>query len=109
MKHTRRKFVKSSAASLAIPAVFSGTSAARSTSANERATIALVGCGGRGTGDGKTSMKFGDLVAVCDVDSSHSANAKNLFQKSQAGAIDVYEDYRAIIDRKDMTLSFAGQ
>ena len=33
--------------------------------------IALIGCGGMGTGDATDALRFGDIVAVCDVDEEH--------------------------------------
>ena len=40
-------------------------------SPNERPNIALIGCGGMGTGDARNSKRYANLVAVCDVDKSH--------------------------------------
>ena len=37
--------------------------------------IALIGCGGMGRGDAKSASRFGDVVAVCDVDENHAASA----------------------------------
>src|SRR5690242_1944284 len=44
-----------------------------STSANDKPGIALIGCGGMGTWDGQNAGNHGNIVAVCDVDSTHSA------------------------------------
>lgn len=40
-------------------------------SPNSRPGIALIGCGGQGTGDLMNAANYGDVVALCDVDSSH--------------------------------------
>jgi hypothetical protein len=47
----------------------------KSPSANERPRIALIGSGGMGTGDARNAKRFGDIVAVCDVDRLHVERA----------------------------------
>ncbi|MDA9859155.1 twin-arginine translocation signal domain-containing protein, partial [Rubripirellula sp.] len=61
----RRRFLKSTSALAATTSVgyFSSTSQARSNSPNERPKIALIGCGGQGTGDGRRALAFGDMAA----------------------------------------------
>jgi hypothetical protein len=39
---------------------------------NDRPGIALVGCGGQGSGDARNASNYGEVIAVCDVD-DHSA------------------------------------
>ncbi|MGB0596161.1 MAG: Gfo/Idh/MocA family protein [Rubripirellula sp.] len=111
----RRKFLKSTSTLAATASVgyFSSASTARTTSPNERPKIALIGCGGQGTGDGRRALAFGDMAAVCDVDTSHSAYTKNAYTGRMARQgkeikIDVYDDYRAIIDRKDIDAIICG-
>ena len=65
----RRHFLKSAsvAASAASLGVFtSGSTRAKAQSPNDRAKIAVIGCGGQGTGDGWRALEFADVVAVCD-------------------------------------------
>src|SRR5687767_5130820 len=50
-----------------------------SVSPNDRPGIALIGCGGMGRGDIKSASRFGDVVAVCDVDASHAAAVARQF------------------------------
>src|SRR5688572_18528140 len=45
------------------------------TSPNDRPGIALIGCGGQGINDAKQARRFGDVVAICDVDDHHAADA----------------------------------
>ena len=111
----RRNFLQTASASAATASVgfFSSRSTARSNSPNERPRIAVIGCGGQGTGDGWRALEFGDMVAVCDVDSANSARAKQgyadeLSKKGRQVEIDVYEDYRAIIDRDDIDAVICG-
>jgi predicted dehydrogenase len=111
----RRRFVQSTTAIAATASlgVFTSRSLARSKSPNERPHIALIGCGGQGTGDGRRALAYGDMVAVCDVDSAHAAHAKNAYTGRLARSgieakIDVYEDYRAVIDRQDIDAVICG-
>ena len=75
-------------------------------SPNERLNWAVVGSGDRWGVNSKErlgavggqSMPFGDYVAVCDVDSDRANRAKEL----TGGKADVYEDYRQVLDRKDV-------
>ena len=76
-----------------------------------RSSRLLVGCIGTGSRwdltIGQSVMKYGDIAAVCDVDANHleAAQKKVLRHPSgQRGKIEVaaYEDYRAILDRKDI-------
>ena len=51
------------------------------TSPNDRPGIALIGCGGQGTGDAGNAARFGDIVAVCDVDARHADAAAEKFTR----------------------------
>ena len=111
----RRRFLKatSTVAAAGAVGVFSSRSVVRGNSPNERPTVAVIGCGGQGTGDGRRAVNHADMVAVCDVDTSHSAYAKAAYirrmaLKGREAKIDVYDDYRAIIDRKDIDAVICG-
>lgn len=54
-----------------------------------------------GTGDAKGHAKFGDIVAVCDVDSAHADQAKEHEQVGK-GKADTYGDYRRVLERDDI-------
>ena len=54
-----------------------------------------------GTGDARGHANFGDIVAVCDVDSRHADRAKN-DERIGKGNADAYEDYREVLDRDDI-------
>ena len=56
-----------------------------------------------GTGDASEHANYADVVAVCDVDVRHAEAAKNNPGIGK-GKADVYQDYRKIIDRKDIDL-----
>jgi predicted dehydrogenase len=67
------------------------------TSANDKPNIALVGCGGRGRGDIKDASKFGNVVALCDVDENHANHAAADYPGSKA-----YKDFRKVMERDDI-------
>ncbi len=69
--------------------------------ANDRPGIALIGCGGMGRGDLKSASRFGDVVAVCDVDEAHAATiAKALGTGAKPPA--QYADFRKLLENKDV-------
>ncbi len=101
---TRRTFLKTSAATAlvgSIPHCFSGHAVLAGESANDRPQIGCIGLGGMGTGDAAAHAQFGDIVAVCDVDSRHAERAKNRPNIGK-GKADAYKDYRRVLDRKDI-------
>lgn len=107
--------MQSSAALAAIGSngVLASPSVVRANTPNERPKVAVIGCGGQGTGRGRQALAFGDIAAVCDVDTSHSAYAKaaylrRLSLEGKTAEIDVYDDYRAVIDRSDIDAIICG-
>jgi predicted dehydrogenase len=54
-----------------------------------------------GMGDAKQHARFGDIVAVCDVDSRHADRARNDGGVGK-GKADVYKDYRKVLERPDI-------
>ena len=98
----RRDILKSTAAAasatlLPMWCVEAPSALAREDSPNERPKVALIGCGGMGTGDAKNAQRFGDVVAVCDVDARRLDKARETFK----GA-DGHADYRDVCDRADV-------
>ena len=61
-------------------------------SANEKLNIANVGVGGMGSGDIRR-VPSENIVAICDVDANHAANAAKGFPKAK-----VYADFRKMLD-----------
>lgn len=68
------------------------------TSANDRLRFGAIGTGPQGMGITGQAQRFGDIVAVCDVDRNRAEEAKEKF----GGAAEIYEDYRKLLDRNDI-------
>ncbi|RIK88911.1 MAG: oxidoreductase [Planctomycetota bacterium] len=92
---SRRDLLKTTAA--ALPAWFVESSVrpalAAEKSPNARPRVALVGCGGMGQHDARLAKRFGDVVAVCDVDAAHLAAAAKAFKGAEK-----FSDYRKVCD-----------
>ena len=101
-KSTRRDFLKTTAgitaASMAVPYVFTGAAAHADEHKNDKLTLAAIGVGGRGSDIGGQAASLGNMVACADV---HLGNANN-FAKQFGGKCQVYQDYRKVLDRKDV-------
>ena len=103
----RRRFLKGSAAlavAAGLPPWFAerlraAPEPARPTSPNDRPGVALIGCGGRGMTIVKEAARFGDVVAVCDVDAKHAEQAGKAFDGAK-----VYKDFRKVLERNDVAV-----
>ena len=103
-KSSRRQFLQQSSALAAVAAVpyfMSSPKAFANQAKNDRPTIGCIGVGSMGSGDAQGHSNYGDIVAVCDVDSKHAEAAKN-HEKIGKGKADAYEDYRKVLERKDI-------
>ncbi|MFO0898617.1 MAG: Gfo/Idh/MocA family oxidoreductase [Pirellulales bacterium] len=108
---TRRTFLgqlSGVAAAAALPAwyleqVLAAQEPSEPRSANDRPQIVLVGCGGRGTGVAQEAARFGQVIAVCDVDSSHAERAAGIFKGAK-----VYKDFRDAIDHPGVEIVVTG-
>jgi predicted dehydrogenase len=102
MARNRRDFLKLSAGAagaLMVHSFDNRTLAQDSTSPNGRPRAGCIGNGGMGGGDGNAIKSMADIVANCDVDKSHAER----FAKAQGGGkSEIYEDYRKLLDRKDV-------
>jgi predicted dehydrogenase len=74
-------------------------------SKNDRPHIGQIGCGGQGNGITNSAKRFGEIVAVCDVDQRHAEGAR---AKQGGGKADMVGDYRKILDRKDIDIVTIG-
>ena len=94
---TRRGFLKRSAGiAAAVPYIWT-SSYARAQDKNDRPTIALIGCGGQGSGDARSAARHGDLVACCDPDRERA-------ERFSGGKLKIYEDYRKMFDEQGKNL-----
>ncbi|MCX6905164.1 MAG: Gfo/Idh/MocA family oxidoreductase [Verrucomicrobia bacterium] len=113
---SRRTFLKTcatTAAATGVPLWFLerdlalAAPAAEPRSPNDRPGIALVGCGGQGSGDAQNASRFGDIVAVCDVDQGHVERAAKRFTKDgKTPAKD--DDFRKTMERKEVQIIVNG-
>jgi predicted dehydrogenase len=73
--------------------------------AADKIVMGLIGCGGQGRGIMNQARKLGaQFVAVCDVDKGRrKATAKELGKDAQD-----YEDYRELLDRRDLNAVCIG-
>jgi predicted dehydrogenase len=69
------------------------------TSPNERVRVGCIGNGSKGRGDANAAKAYGDIVAVCDVDRKH---AEALNASTAGGKAVIYEDYRRLLERKEI-------
>ena len=113
---SRRRFLKTSAAVAAatgLPAWFLERERAEAATPrkplgpNDRPGIALVGCGGQGSGDCGSAARFGDVVAVCDVDERQADGAVKRFTKD-GKAPTKYRDFRKVMERDDVHVIVTG-
>lgn len=109
MSLSRRTFLQSSSAALAsatvAPYFFSTpkTLADETKAKNDRPLVGCIGLGGMGNGDARSIKRYGDIVAVCDVDRNH-AEAAAAHKEVGEGKAAVFEDYRKLLERKDIEL-----
>ena len=103
----RRSFIKNSGlgASILTTSTFPFITSASDTSPNEKIRYAAIGVGGRGAGIANSARRLSELVAVCDLDTQRIDRVnKSLAQGKATG----YQDYRKILDRKDIDFVTIG-
>lgn len=106
----RRNFLKTSAAlaaATALPEWLTDHSAmaAESQSPNSRPQVAAIGVGSRGWAIAREARTYGDIVAISDVDRDHLEKANATLADGKAA---LYEDYRKLLDRKDIDVVVIG-
>ena len=97
----RRDFIKRSTLFGLSAGILSSASLSRvafAQSSNERIGIGVIGAGGMGTGDANSASRFGEIVAVADVDLNHGERMKAAF----GGKPEVYQDYRKLLENKNV-------
>ena len=105
----RRQFLRHSAkgatAGILASSTFPYLASADEKSPNERLQFAAIGVGGRGAGIANNARRLADIVAVCDLDTQRIERVnKSLAQGKAKG----YQDYRYILDNKDIDFVTIG-
>ena len=103
-QNSRRQFLKTTAAAgaaVSVPYFYSTpkTLADETKSKNDRVAMGVIGAGGMANGNMRAARDWVDVVAICDVDSRRAADSN---QRMSQGKADQYEDYRSILERKDI-------
>ena len=95
---TRRNFLRAASASVAALTVVPRhvLAASGTVSPNEKLNIAGIGVGGQGAGDVGAVAAGNNIVALCDVDSRHSADTFKKFPAAKQ-----YRDFRKMFDEMD--------
>jgi len=103
---TRRRFLRNTTLA-GLPLWFleqqlqAAISSERRPAPNDRPGIALIGCGGMGRGDASSAARFGDILAVCDVDEKHVEVAAQQFAKD-GRTPGKFRDFRRVMERDDI-------
>ncbi len=115
---SRRTFVKNVAAGVAggallpsaAPISLDAASQDRVAGANKRVRVALIGCGGQGTGDLRNALRLGaQCVALCDVDDEQVEKAADSIEKPFSQKPDrAGRDFRRVLDRQDVDAVIVG-
>jgi predicted dehydrogenase len=110
---TRRTFLGQQAglaagviATSTVPYFFTSSARAQdpnATSKNDRPILGAIATGDRWRGGvGPNAMAFGDFAMVCDVDAKNLAEGQQLVEMRQGKKPEGVDDYRRILDRKDI-------
>lgn len=97
----RRQFLKLASAGVAAATTYCGTQVSQAKSANDRISVALIGCGGRGMGDAGQFKKLPNVEVsyVCDVDERRLALAAKNFDLPAGKGV---TDLRRVLDDKSV-------
>ncbi len=93
-----------------IPVHSEATARKRRIGANDKVTIALIGCGGMGPENLRQLMKKEEVqvAALCDCDSSHLPKHVQEVEDAYSKKPDTYGDFRKVLDRKDVDAVIIG-
>ncbi|MBX3444469.1 MAG: Gfo/Idh/MocA family oxidoreductase [Planctomyces sp.] len=98
---SRREFMKASSAlgaALFVGGPATRTVLAQARSANERVRYACIGVGGKGDSDSNDAAQHGDVVAVCDVDSTTLNDKAQKLESRTKVKPATYADFRKLLD-----------
>jgi predicted dehydrogenase len=106
---SRRSFLKTisaTAAASGVPLWFVQRSLAQaqpaaSAAPGDRRNIALIGCGGMGTGNLQDAARIFNVVAVCDADTNHLNSVAGQFSRN-GNTVKKYTDFRELLKNDDV-------
>ena len=106
MKTSRRQFLSAAALGFAVPHVLTRSATAQTgpESKNDRPGIGAIGMRYQGTVITEKAQTHGDIVAIADVDRHVREQARASFGSTPK----IYEDYRDLLDRKDVDVVMIG-
>jgi len=98
-QRTRREFLRDAAVTGAALWAARGAWAQVSKSPNERIQFACIGVGGKGESDTADAARFGDIVAICDVDENTLNRAAQRYPNAKK-----YNDYRKMLEEMEKAI-----
>src|SRR5437762_960498 len=93
LKSNRRDFLKTSTAAGLAVWVGDFSTARAVESPNEKVNFACIGVGGKGGSDSGDASRFGNIVAICDIDDNTLDGAAHRFPGAKK-----FNDYRKMLD-----------
>ena len=103
-KHTRREFTAAVSALAVTPYFFTSRTHAEE-SKNDQPLFAAIGVGGQGSHDAREARRSGgQCVGICDVQRQHADRMNEEF----GGTAEICDDYRKLLDRKDVEFVTIG-
>jgi len=108
MNSNRRNFIRTATLATAAFGVF--PTILRAGSANEKVTVGLIGCNGMGFSNLTAFLKQPNIecVALCDVDRNVLEKRAAEVEKIQGKKPILYDDFRKLIDNKDIDAVING-
>jgi len=98
---SRRAFLGTSAAAITAYTLTAKTAKAQE-SRNDRPRIGVIGLGGMGQGDAGYAAEYGDIVALCDLNTLKIDEARHRLGDKVRENVATYQDYRRLLDRNDI-------
>ena len=114
MKQNRRIFLKKSAIAATAasigPYIFPSPLHGSGIAPTDKITVGLIGCRGMGMSNLKSFLKNEeiDCAALCDIDNNILKERSFETEKITGKAPDLYEDYRKMLERKDIDTVIIG-